>query len=87
MTTQISNSNKKLLDFSDDELLEVAKEIQTGKPVFFYEQFFTQSDYVKVMGRFGEMETPKLWMNPKENPEIFVESAKSADIATKRGLP
>jgi hypothetical protein len=36
LTTQILNS-KKLLDFSDKEILEVAKEVQTGRPVFFYE--------------------------------------------------
>ena len=64
MTTQIQNS-KKLVYFSDEELLEVAKEVQTGKPVFFYEQDFTQPEYVKVMKRFGEPETPNLWMNPK----------------------
>lgn len=86
MTTQISNSNKKLLDFSDDELLEVAKEIQTGKPVFFYEQFFTQADYVKVMKRFGEPETPKLWMNPKEHPEIFVVTGKKYEDGSKVGM-
>jgi alpha-ketoglutarate-dependent taurine dioxygenase len=78
LTTQILNS-KKLLDFSDKEILEVAKEVQTGRPVFFYEQDFTQADYVKVMRRFGEPETPKLWMNPKDNPEIFIVSGKKVD--------
>ena len=78
MTTQIQNS-KKLADFSDKEILEVAKEVQTGRPVFFYEQDFTQADYIKVMRRFGEPETPRLWMNPKDNPEIFIVSGKKID--------
>jgi len=79
LTTQTSNSDKKLLDFSNEELLEVAKEVQTGKPVFFYEQDFTQPEYVEVMKRFGEPETPKLWMNPPENPEIFIVTGKKID--------
>ena len=78
MTTQIQNS-KKLADFSDKEILEVAKEVQTGRPVFFYEQDLTQADYIKVMRRFGEPETPRLWMNPKDNPEIFIVSGKKID--------
>jgi len=78
LTTQIQNS-KKLADFSDKEIFEVAKEVQTGRPVFFYEQDFTQADYIKVMRRFGEPETPRLWMNPKDNLEIFIVSGKKID--------
>ena len=79
MTTQI-------LNFSDEKLLEVAKEIQTGKPIFFFEQDLTQSEYVKLMKRFGEPETPRLWMNPPDNPEIFIVTGKRHEDGSKVGM-
>jgi len=79
LTTQI-------LNFSDEKLLEVAKEIQTGKPIFFFEQDLTQSEYVKLMKRFGEPETPRLWMNPPDNPEIFVVTGKRHEDGSKVGM-
>jgi len=85
LTTQKRNS-KKLVDFSDKELIEVAKEIQTGWPVFFYEQNFTQREYVDLMYRFGNPETPSLYMNPKDNPEIFIVSGKRYEDGSKVGM-
>jgi alpha-ketoglutarate-dependent taurine dioxygenase len=79
LTTQI-------LNFSDEKLLEVAKEIQTGKPIFFFEQDLTQSEYVKLMKRFGEPETPRLWMNPLDNPEIFIVTGKRHEDGSKVGM-
>jgi len=79
LTTQI-------LNFSDEKLLEVAKEIQTGKPIFFFEQDLTQSEYVKLMKRFGEPETPRLWMNPPDNPEIFIVTGKRHEDGSKVGM-
>lgn len=79
MTTQI-------LNFNDEELTKVAREIQEGNPVLFFEQDLTQSDYVKLMKRFGEPETPKLWMNPKDNPEIFIVTGKRYEDGSKVGM-
>jgi len=79
LTTQI-------LNFSDEELTKVAREIQEGNPVLFFEQDLTQSDYVKLMKRFGEPETPKLWMNPKDNPEIFIVTGKRYEDGSKVGM-
>ena len=79
MTTQI-------LNFSDEELKKVARKVQEGNPVLFFEQDLTQSDYVKLMKRFGEPETPKLWMNPKDNPEIFIVTGKRHQDGSKVGM-
>lgn len=77
---------KKLSSFTDQELLEVSKTIQTGQPVLFLEQDMTQDEYVKTMKRFGKPETPKLWMNPKEHPEIFLVTGKKHDDGSKVGM-
>jgi len=77
---------KSLLNCNDQEILEIAKEVQTGDAVIFTEQNLTQSDYVKVMKKFGEPEVANLWMNPKDNPEIFLVTGKRFDDGTKVGM-
>ena len=45
----MSYSNmSKVLNISDAELTLLAKEIQTGKPVFFFEQGLTQGEFVGI---------------------------------------
>jgi alpha-ketoglutarate-dependent taurine dioxygenase len=83
----MSYSNmSKVLDISDAELTLLAKEIQTGKPVFFFEQGLTQGEFVKFMKKVGEPETPKSWMNPKEDPEIFLVTGKKHEDGSKVGI-
>jgi len=79
LTIQILNS-------SDYDLKQIARKIQLGDPVLFFEQDLTQNDYIKLMKRFGECEHPDLFMNPKDNPEIFIVTGKRDKEGKKIGM-
>ena len=79
MTIQILNS-------SDYELKQIARKIQLGVPGIFFEQDLTQANYIKLMKRFGECEHPDLFMNPKDNPEIFIVTGKRDKEGKKIGM-
>ena len=79
MTTQISSFSKWHLG------LEALK-IQSKGHVIWYNQQFTAEEYVAFMKRFGECETPDLFMNPKETPEIFLVTGKLDKEGSKLGM-
>ena len=79
MITQISN-------FSRWQLGLEALKIQSKGHVIWYDQQFTAEEYVAFMKRFGECETPDLFMNPKETPEIFLVTGKLDKEGSKLGM-
>lgn len=79
MTTQI-------LNFDNGVLKQETKMIQLRGHSIHHEQDLSANDYVKLMKRFGDCETPDLFMNPKDNPEIFIVTGKKDKQGKKLGM-
>ena len=79
MTTQI-------LDLPRDRLGWEATKIQVKGHSIHHEQSLSAKDYVQLMKRFGNCETPGQFMNPKKNPEIFIVTAKKDKHGKKLGM-
>ena len=79
MTTQI-------LNFDDGGLKQEATMIQLKGHSIHHEQNLNANDYVQLMKRFGDCETPDLFMNPKDNPEIFIVTGKRDNQGKKIGM-
>ena len=78
--------NKYRSDIKLADTVALATELQQNGCVIFHDQELTESQYIEVMKRFGECETPKLFMNPKEYPEIFLVTGKRDDNGKKIGM-
>ena len=73
MTTQI-------LNFSDEQLNELVKEIvSTGHVILHDQHGLTQQQYVEVCNRIGNCEHYNYFMNPKDHPEISLVSGQKDD--------
>ena len=79
MTTQI-------LNFDDDRLAWEATMIQVKGHQIYHEQDLHANQYVELMKRFGDCESPDLFMNPKKNPEIFIVTGKKDKHGKKLGM-
>ena len=79
MTSQI-------LSYNTRELQELANNIQIKGHQIFYDQELDANSYTTLMKRFGECETPNLFMNPKKNPEIFIVTGKKDKHGKKLGM-
>ena len=79
MTIQILNLPK-------DRLAWEATKTQVKGHSIYHEQSLSAEDYVMLMKRFGECETPGQFMNPKKNPEIFIVTAKKDKHGKKLGM-
>ena len=79
MTTQISNFNKSTLS-------QEATKTQIIGHTIWHEQDFDAKGLSTFMKRFGECETPDLFMNPKETPEIFIVTGKKDEDGKKLGM-
>lgn len=78
--------NKNLHEMDDQDLLDVARELQTRGAIIAHDQDLNEDRYVNLMKRFGECESPGLFMNPKEYPEIFLVTGKRDDHGEKIGM-
>ena len=54
--------------------------------VILHEQDLTKQAYVEFMKKFGECETPNLFMNDVDYPEIFYVTGKRDDDGNKIGM-
>lgn len=79
MTTQI-------LDFSDEQLKELAEEIIATGSAVLYDQVLTQEEYVKMGYRMGECEGYNYFMNPKDHPEISLVSGQKDEDGKQIGV-
>ena len=66
-------------EFSKQQLIDISKDIHKQGVAVFYNQKLNETEYTDVMKKFGECETPNLFMNPKEYPEIFLVTGKKVD--------
>jgi len=66
-------------EMSKEQLIDISKSIHHQGVAVFYNQELDESQYIKEMKRFGECESPGLFMNPKEHPEIFLVTGKKVD--------
>lgn len=72
--------------FSDSELKVVARQIHKEGVAVFYDQQFNETQLIELQKRFGECESPDLFMNPKQYPEIFLVTGKRDDQGNKIGM-
>ena len=79
-------STQKIQDFSDNDLLDLANKIHKQGVAVFYNQKLEMGDLVEICKRFGECETPNLFMNPTEHPEISLVTGKRKDDGQKIGM-
>lgn len=63
----------------DGHIRQLARDIHQDGVAVMYNQNLKESDYIDFMKRFGECESPDLFMNPKEHPEIFLVTGKKVD--------
>jgi alpha-ketoglutarate-dependent taurine dioxygenase len=71
---------------SDDDIATMANIVQRNGVVIAHDQVFDQQSYIDFMKQFGECETPDLFMNPVDFPEIFLVTGKLADDGSKLGM-
>lgn len=69
MTTQI-------LNFSDEQLKDLAEELIAKGHVILYDQVMTMDQYVEVCNRIGNCEYYNYFMNPPERPEVSLVSGE-----------
>ena len=79
MTLQISNYNK-------EELTSAITDTQHVGHSIWHEQDFDDKQLAEFMKSIGECETPDLFMNPKETPEIFLVTGKKDEEGKKLGM-
>ena len=79
MTTQILNLPR-------DRLAWEATMTQVRGHSIYHEQDLNADSYVELMKRFGNCETPNLFMNPVNHPEIFLVTGKKDKRGKKLGM-
>jgi len=77
---------EQLYEMSNEQLKNVAVQLQKQGVVIAHDQDLDQSKYIELMKRFGECESPGLFMNPKDHPEIFLVTGKRDDNGEKIGM-
>ena len=65
---------------------KLSKDIQLKGYIKLHDQVFDESEYISLMKKFGECETPGLFMNPKEHPEIFLVTGKRYANGVRVGM-
>ena len=66
--------------------VDIAKEVQTKGFKLFHELEYTERSYIDFMKQFGELEAHALFMNSKENPELFYVTDKKDRSGQKIGM-
>ena len=79
MTLQIS-------DYADGQLRQLCKDVQFYGWQIMHEQDLNESQLADLFKRIGDCETPDLFMNHKENPEIFNVSGERDSAGKKIGM-
>lgn len=79
MTLQVSQLN-------DNELRQLMVKVQQEGWSIHHEQNFTSSTLADFFKRIGECEKPDLFMNHKENPEIFNVTGEKDSDGNKIGM-
>lgn len=73
-------------DITKFDIHTLTKELQTVGCSVWHEQNLTETSYIELMKKIGECESPDLFMNPKEYPEIFLVTGKRDDHGKKIGM-
>ena len=71
--------DKQFKELDDKKLKQLAEVIHEEGVAVLYNQELNEREYIDTMKKFGECETPFLFMNPKEYPEIFLVTGKKID--------
>ena len=73
-------------DVKKTDVDNIARLLSTKGLVVFHEQDLSENCFVDFMKKIGECETPNLFMNPKEYPEIFLVTGKRDQSGNKIGM-
>ena len=70
---------KQILDYNNDEYIELVKKIVEGGSTVLHDQNLTRQELAQVCARMGEVEELDYFMNPKDSPQISIVSGKVVD--------
>jgi alpha-ketoglutarate-dependent taurine dioxygenase len=70
---------KQILDYTNDEYIELVKKIVEGGSTVLHDQNLTRQELAQVCARMGEVEELDYFMNPKDSPQISIVSGKVVD--------
>ncbi len=68
------------------DIFKTAQHVQRQGFAIFHDVQFTERKYVNYMKQFGELESPGLFMNPKDYPELFIVTDKKDKDGNKLGM-
>ena len=66
--------------------VDIAKEVQTKGYKLFHDILYTEETFVNFMKQFGALESPGLFMNSKEHPELFYVTDHRDEEGKKIGM-
>jgi len=72
--------------FSKKQLKNLIDTVQNTGYSIHYEQKFTEAEIIKFFKRIGECESPGLFMNPKDYPELFIVTGDKDTEGKKIGM-
>ena len=70
---------KQILDYTNDEYIELVKKIVEGGSTVLHDQNLTRQELAQVCAKMGEVEELDYFMNPKDSPQISIVSGKVVD--------
>jgi|TARA_B110000114_G_scaffold101017_1_gene106313 alpha-ketoglutarate-dependent taurine dioxygenase len=70
---------KQILNYTNDEYIELVKKIVEGGSTVLHDQNLTRQELAQVCARMGEVEELDYFMNPKDSPQISIVSGKVVD--------
>jgi len=77
--TKEFDMDKQILDYTDEEYIDLVKKIVADGSTVLHDQNLTRQELAKVCARMGKVEELDYFMNPKDSPQISIVSGKVVD--------
>ena len=77
---------KQILDYTDDEIRDLALKVVNNNFVVLHEQNLTQAQHIEACQRFGKMDRNEYFMNPVNAREISIVSGQRNEEGKRIGM-
>ena len=77
---------KQILDYTDDEIRDLALKVVNNNFVVLHEQNLTQAQHIEACKRFGKMDRNEYFMNPVNAREISIVSGQRNEEGKRIGM-
>ena len=77
---------KQILDYTDDEIRDLALKVVNNNFVVLHEQNLTQAQHIEACKRFGKMDRNEYFMNPVNAREISIVSGQRNEKGKRIGM-